>query len=305
MARVPVRSLAYSTFRDFAHWKARYSLHEDEVVAMLIQRFAQGPLKNVEAFMSDEELDRRGSLLLNEQVRNAKVVLASGQQLDAFKGVALPAAPLKMPFPSVWVEFEKSATNHDGTAVVVGVLAYDPWYETMPGELILAHVLGFSKKFGPVAPQETLQLPMYINTAALVYPAERTLAYYGDAMFSRTGNRDRDHFSAALSFLYLLSAQNVRLEYTDGPTALNKKRVSRGKPPIPGYYNVVFTDAPKHQPHATGMGISPGVRFDVRGHWRVLTKDREEPKYVWVHPHQRGLKNAVYRPSVWALRDAQ
>lgn len=301
MARVPVKSLAYSTFRDFAQWGGRVGWSQDPVMAEVMRRFPAGGT----VATTDDEVDTQGSGVFTRQVLRAKVVLAPARQYEAFRGVALPPAKLRLPFQSVWVEFEKPVPNHDGQAVIVGALVYDPWADTTPDKLLyLIHLVGVSKKFRVEEVGET-QLPLYLNTVAYVFPSDKTLADFGQQILSREGNRDREPLAAVLSFLYLLSAQNVRLEYTEGPTALNKKRVSRGKPPIPGYYNVVFVDAPKHQPQATGQGVGPGVRFDVRGHWRVLTKDRDEPKYVWVHPHQRGLKNAVYRPSVWALKDAQ
>jgi len=78
------------------------------------------------------------------------------------------------------------------------------------------------------------------------------------------------------------------------PVNLNtKKRKSKGKILKP-YYKVNL-DKPNYHHTSdskSNCGSSHSYRYDVRGHFRTLSNGKK----IWVHSHQRGLKNEIYIP---------
>lgn len=99
----------------------------------------------------------------------------------------------------------------------------------------------------------------------------------------------------AVACMTYLNCINFTLELHTAPEKVQKRRARDGKPPLLAYYTVAV--APAYRDKAGeegGGGWKHGHLYDVRGHFRRLSDGR----LIWVRPHQRGLGNALYVPSV-------
>lgn len=98
-----------------------------------------------------------------------------------------------------------------------------------------------------------------------------------------------------------LSSPSVKLLWNPPPAALNKKREKRGNPPLPGWYEITYR---KHIKEYSKAKISEkawehSFRYDVRGHMARFKKGRMAGRVIWIPPHQRGLRHALYKPKTY------
>jgi hypothetical protein len=101
-----------------------------------------------------------------------------------------------------------------------------------------------------------------------------------------------------IHLINFLSSPSVKLVPNQPDAALQKARARRGKPPLPGWYEIslrqVIKDYTKDKKSLQLWHHS--FRYDVRGHFRRYTEGRLAGRCVWVSSHQRGLANQLYRP---------
>lgn len=234
-------------------------------------------------------------------VRHAQVYVARGAQLDQFRGVTAPAQPLTLPFPYLWVEFDQPrdlfpqgaglSVRKPATGVLVALRDLDG------GGQVLTTILMNDDQFAVSVHAARAGL-----TFAQVTRLDPAHAHERDA----EGINDpcvRQMHEELFNYLYLLQADNVRVERRPPAPHRFVRRDGRVTS-LPESHHLLFTDLPRSaagdRPH--GAGSTHTVRYDVAGHWRTYTKGRDEPRRVWIHPHQRGLDNDVYRPRNRALR---
>lgn len=269
-----------------------------ETLARVWYQFYAKPLRENDLVeLKDTAIDESFRVFFEPAVKTAKVVLCKIAQLKEFLGVKPPDAKFQLPFESIWLEFDQpygppGASEHN---LARGVLVFK--VDLVNGaKRNLVGILGLGTGgccFASIG---------RFNSDGIWVPQDDELEYLEDVEV-RLQDFGFQFCQSVLSFLYLLQADNVTLEAHEQPAKINAKRKREGKPPLPGWYSVVFIDAPRNEVSRHGAGVGPNVRFDVRGHWRVIHRGEPEQKITWVRPHQRGLVNEIYRPSVWALKD--
>ena len=100
-----------------------------------------------------------------------------------------------------------------------------------------------------------------------------------------------------IHILNFLTSPSVIMEGKEAPEALQKARAKRGKEPLPGWYEITYKQqryAPKEEPEHTGF--HQHFRYDVRGYYAHFTKGLLAGRVIWIPPHQRGLRNTLYKP---------
>jgi hypothetical protein len=106
--------------------------------------------------------------------------------------------------------------------------------------------------------------------------------------------------------LNFLSSPTVKLVREEPARELQKARQRRGKPPLPGWYEITYR---QHVQDYTRGKVAPGpwhhsYRYDVRGHFRRYERGPLVGRVVWVAPHQRGLRHALYKPKGYRTEPA-
>lgn len=105
----------------------------------------------------------------------------------------------------------------------------------------------------------------------------------------------------AIHLINFLSSPSVKLVPAEHEPALQKARARRGKPPLPGWYEITYR---KHIKEYTKDKFSTrrwehSFRYDVRGHFARYTRGPMAGRVIWVPPHQRGVKHALYKPKTY------
>jgi len=104
--------------------------------------------------------------------------------------------------------------------------------------------------------------------------------------------------------LNYLTSPTVILEEKSASPELQKARQKRGKEPLPGWYEIEYTKSRiKYEVLKPGTGSQHSFRYDVRGHFMNFKKGRLAGRVIWCPPHQRGLKNALYKPKVYRAEE--
>jgi hypothetical protein len=104
----------------------------------------------------------------------------------------------------------------------------------------------------------------------------------------------RNHFERIGDFLAVLNCVNVKTQIEEAPTALNKKRIKNGKPPVYAYKTLVLRPSPAQRADQGGAHDSPRIHLR-RGH----IKHRKTGDFWWqpcvVGDRTRGVVMKDYR----------
>lgn len=95
------------------------------------------------------------------------------------------------------------------------------------------------------------------------------------------------------NFLDFLNTPDVEIKEIVWSEEANKKRIKRGKPPIPTIHNVTVTGKTKEYINNfhTHNKNNYSHKFDVRGHWRTLKSERygeNVGKRIWIPNYIKG-----------------
>ena len=107
-------------------------------------------------------------------------------------------------------------------------------------------------------------------------------------------NRLRMDYRIIAAFLNLLSCKNIRKKMIDAPDAIQKKRISRGRPLISSYYILQIKNYSTNENKREAKELWSNRIHFCRGHMRSYTA--EAPlfgKWVgrfWIYPQVRGNK---------------
>lgn len=195
--------------------------------------------------------------------------------------------------------------GRDHNPPVKGVLLYEDAYPRP----ILTHEAAY--RSGDVseasAPVETIrrlcivffmphpQDALALHSANLQIGTDGQL-HTGRVGFWRTRMRMIDWAVHTVNFL---SSPSVKLVRQEPDAALQKARARKGKPPLPGWYEIAYA---KHIQDYSGRKIAEGkawehgYRYDVRGHFKHFAKGIMAGRVIWCPPHQRGLKHELFKP---------
>jgi hypothetical protein len=106
-----------------------------------------------------------------------------------------------------------------------------------------------------------------------------------------------------IHMINFLSSPSVKLSYRTPDLALQKARQRRGKAPLPGWYEITYRkqcgDYTKNP--VTEKKWEHSFRYDVRGHFKQFQRGRMAGRVIWSPPHQRGLKNELYKPKIYTV----
>jgi len=96
-----------------------------------------------------------------------------------------------------------------------------------------------------------------------------------------------------------LCSPSIKLVRQEPSPQLQKARRASGKAPLAGWYELTYR---RHVREYGPAKISPGAqwhhsfRYDVRGHFKRFEHGAMAGRVLWCPPHQRGLRNTLYRP---------
>lgn len=93
-----------------------------------------------------------------------------------------------------------------------------------------------------------------------------------------------------------LTSPTVQLEERQASPELQNKRARRGKPPLPGWYEIRYTKSRIRYEASVPTGNRHSFRYDVRGHFAHYRRGRMAGRVLWIPPHQRGIANTLYKP---------
>lgn len=107
-----------------------------------------------------------------------------------------------------------------------------------------------------------------------------------------------------IHMLNYLTSPSVVLERKEHSPELQKSREKKGKPLLPGWYEITYRKKNYRSvvPSSGVPGTHHSFRYDVRGHFMSFTKGRLAGRVIWCPDHQRGLANDLYRPKSYRVQ---
>lgn len=151
--------------------------------------------------------------------------------------------------------------------------------------------------------QATERQPEYFlnaHTVTLVITSDNQLVHSREGWWE-TRKRMVDWAVHTINFL---TSPTVELVPFSPDAALQKARARRGKPPLPGWYEIQWRKRTReyNEERRTGeKAWEHSFRYDVRGHPMTFRRGRLAGRVIWCPPHQRGLKHELFKPKTYRV----
>lgn len=265
-----------------------------------------------EAALKGWQYEMHGWRISTEQLRLAKTILFSTEQIEVFRDLPpgyADSLDYRLPFPFLFIQLSSPFVVDvpmDGYVERSEILYFVLAQQELTEEALAKHKAFYSSPEFFAKPAEHLDSGI-LNSVFVIYKELNTtrFGWMSESAHEFITDYTRDASESFYSMLKRLcialvgyiNCENIYLEEQGGASeAVNRKRAAKGKARIEPYY-VCRIKGVQSPSHATGTGVKHSIRYDVRGHFRRL----DSGKTIWVRPHQRGVQNELYIPKVYKV----
>lgn len=312
---------------------SEYIAHSDELIAETTAGFEKGKFLNHSAdVMAALRKDLWFIKYVVALMKECRIVKLAGEQAEVFLGMPIIAEQdyslLRAPFPRLYIEMvetpftftkykdiDENITHDELKIRGVMIAELTPAMTVNPNDIITMEY-GFSEEVAATAArfiQVIVYAPLpgfadntFVATMAItkdgrvIYPFH----FQDEGKLSAQREMALRILHWGIHIMNFLTSPAVILEAKEFDIALQKARQKKGKPPLPGWYEISYTQSrtrPKVVVEPGASGIHHGFRYDVRGHFMHFTKGRMAGRVIWCPPHQRGLQNELYKPKTYRV----
>lgn len=245
-----------------------------------------------------EEINEFRNIIRLLLIKTAKPFLISAEQMNVFKDIELQpelcsSESIKLPFNNIFIDFDGIVTINNENFSGISC--------AMEGTLLTVFMMGknfYQERINSIRKNDWEGV-WGNNTGHLGFDIlletfnEKTNDLYNNVY--KGSKMGKEVINMIINFcLYVNSANTIIECVTPGQ---NKKRKKQGLADKEPYYLIKIEKKEYANHGETGSGITHSFRYDVRGHFKRFTTGRMAGKHIWCPPHQRGLKNDVYKPS--------